>query len=210
MSLTEAILLFLAGFLSGAVNAVAGGGTFITFGGLTLAGAPAIVANATSSVTQIPGYITSTLAYWSDIRTMWRGALLLCVISAVGALAGALILLALDNPSFRALVPWLLIGSTALFAAGPWLKPKPRTGGERAAGTLAKSSVRTTRSRGRMGSTHSASSRSPSPADFPPGCTARATWAAAAGARAASPPPPCAWPAGPSGGRSVQRPSRSQ
>lgn len=123
MSFFDAILLFLAGFLSGAANAVAGGGTFITFGAMTLVGLPPIVANATSSVTQLPGYITSTLAYWTDIRHFWRGALLLCLISALGALAGSLILLALSNPSFRALVPWLLIAATALFAAGPWLKP---------------------------------------------------------------------------------------
>ena len=137
MSLLLAALLFLAGFLSGAVNAVAGGGTFITFGALSLAGVPPIGANATSSVSQFPGYITSTLAYWKDIRTFWRGAVVLSIISAVGALAGALILLALDNPSFRALVPWLLIGATALFAAGPWLKPKPKPGQEAAVGSVA-------------------------------------------------------------------------
>lgn len=136
MSIFDAILLFLAGFLSGAANAVAGGGTFITFGAMTLVGLPPIVANATSSVTQFPGYITSTLAYWDDIRHFWRGALLLCMTSAVGALAGALILLALDNPSFRVLVPWLLLGATALFAAGPWLKPLPRPGHEAAVGSL--------------------------------------------------------------------------
>lgn len=136
MSLLIAVLLFLAGFLSGAVNAVAGGGTFITFGALSIAGIPPIMANATSSVSQFPGYITSTLAYWSDIRMFWRGALLLAIISAVGALAGALILLALDNPSFRAMVPWLLIAATALFAAGPWLKPKPKPGREAAVGSL--------------------------------------------------------------------------
>ena len=55
MSLAIAAILFLAGFLSGAVNAVAGGGTFITFGALSLAGIPPISANATSSVTQFPG-----------------------------------------------------------------------------------------------------------------------------------------------------------
>ena len=136
MSLFDAVLLFLAGFLSGIVNAVAGGGTFLTFGAMSLVGMPPIVANATSSVTQFPGYITSTLAYWSDIRHFWRGALLLCAISAVGALVGSLILLALDNPSFRAMVPWLLIAATALFAAGPWLKPKPRPGGEAKVGSL--------------------------------------------------------------------------
>ncbi|MER9304119.1 sulfite exporter TauE/SafE family protein [Mesorhizobium sp. M0293] len=136
MSVFDAILLFLAGFLSGAANAVAGGGTFITFGAMTLVGLPPIVANATSSVTQFPGYITSTLAYSADIRHFWRGALLLCLISAAGALAGALILLALDNPSFRALVPWLLLGATALFAAGPWLKPAPKPEHEAAVGSL--------------------------------------------------------------------------
>jgi uncharacterized protein len=130
MSVLDAALLFLAGFVSGAVNAVAGGGTFITFGALSLAGIAPISANATSSITQFPGYITSTLAYLDDIKLIWRGALALAAASAVGALAGALILLALDNPSFRALVPWLLIAATALFAAGPWLKPKPTSGAE--------------------------------------------------------------------------------
>ncbi|TIO39407.1 MAG: sulfite exporter TauE/SafE family protein, partial [Mesorhizobium sp.] len=119
MTFFDAVLLFLAGFVSGAVNAVAGGGTFVTFGAMTLVGLPPIVANATSSVTQFPGYITSTLAYLNDIRHFWRQALVLCVISGFGALAGSLILLALSNTSFRALVPWLLIAATALFAAGP-------------------------------------------------------------------------------------------
>lgn len=135
MTLFDATLLFIAGFLSGCINAVAGGGTFITFGALSLAGMAPIVANATSSVTQFPGYITSTLAYWSDIKQFWRGALLLCVISIVGALAGSLVLLSLDNPSFKAIVPWLLIAATALFAAGPWLKPKRRPGQEAAIGS---------------------------------------------------------------------------
>ena len=138
MSILDAVLLFLAGFVSGAINAVAGGGTFITFGALSLVGIAPISANATSSITQFPGYITSTLAYLDDIKMIWRGALALALASAVGALAGALILLALDNPSFRALVPWLLIAATALFAAGPWLKPKPRPGAETAKpGTVA-------------------------------------------------------------------------
>lgn len=137
MSLVNALILFLAGYLSGIVNAMAGGGTFITFGAMSLLGTPPILANATSSVTQFPGYITSTLAYWSDIRKFWRGALLLCVISAAGAFAGSLILLALDNVSFNALVPWLLLSATALFAAGLWLKPRPREGARDQVGSLA-------------------------------------------------------------------------
>lgn len=136
MSLFDAILLFAAGFASSAINAVAGGGTFITFGAMSLVGVPPIAANATSSVTQFPGYVTSTLAYWSDIKTFWRSALLLCAISIVGALAGSMILLALDNPQFRSMVPWLLIAATALFAAGPWLTPARRDSDRTHVGTL--------------------------------------------------------------------------
>ena len=124
VSLIAIGILFLAGFLSGVVNAIAGGGTFLTFGAMTMLGVPPISANATSSIAQFPGYITSTWAYLSDIRLMWRGALALAVISALGALIGALTLLSLDNVAFGALVPWLLLAATALFAAGPWLRPK--------------------------------------------------------------------------------------
>ncbi|KQT82215.1 sulfite exporter TauE/SafE family protein [Aurantimonas sp. Leaf443] len=126
MPLIEIALLFLAGFASGAINAVAGGGTFVSFGALVLLGVPPISANATSSVAQLPGYFTSTLPYLKDIRTMWRGLLVLAAISVVGSLLGALLLLWLDNEQFSAAVPWLLLGATGLFAAGPWLKPKPR------------------------------------------------------------------------------------
>jgi len=136
LSIFDAVLLFVAAYLAGIVNAIAGGGTFLTFGALSITGIPPIVANATSSITQFPGYITSTLAYWSDIKTFWREGLLLSVMSALGAFAGAMILLALDNPSFRSMVPWLLVAATALFAAGPWLKPKPKPGAEPSGGTL--------------------------------------------------------------------------
>lgn len=123
LTLFSAGTLFLAGFLSGVVNAIAGGGTFLTFGALTMTGLPPISANATSSIAQFPGYITSTYAYLGDIRRMWRGALAFAVISAIGALIGSLVLLSLDNVAFGALVPWLLLAATALFAAGPWLRP---------------------------------------------------------------------------------------
>jgi uncharacterized membrane protein YfcA len=127
MLFADILLLALSGFLAGTVNAIAGGGTFLTFGALTLVGIPPISANATSSITQFPGYVTSTLAYWNDIKQMWRSAVLLGVASAIGSGVGALILLALSNPSFRTMVPWLLLAATALFAVGPWLKPKGTT-----------------------------------------------------------------------------------
>ncbi|WP_430250870.1 sulfite exporter TauE/SafE family protein [Neorhizobium sp. DAR64860/K0K1] len=124
MSITMVVLLAAAGFFSGAANAIAGGGTFLVFGALTLAGVPPIAANATSSIVQFPGYVTSTLAYRREIARHWRSALALATVSVIGSILGALILLALDNDAFRQVVPWLLGAATAVFAAGPWLKPK--------------------------------------------------------------------------------------
>lgn len=124
MSLFDIIFLFLAGFLSSVVNAIAGGGTFLTFGAMTLTGIPPIIANATSSVTQFPGYVTSALSYRNEIRKDWKQALIIGGLSLVGGLIGALILLSMTSPAFRQIVPWLLLGATVLFAAGPWLKPK--------------------------------------------------------------------------------------
>ncbi|MDF1607545.1 sulfite exporter TauE/SafE family protein [Hoeflea sp. YIM 152468] len=124
MSIFDVLLLFFAGFLSSVVNAIAGGGTFLTFGAMTLTGVPPIMANATSSVTQLPGYITSALAYRTEIREAGREVWLLAGLSLVGSLLGALILVSLSNPSFRSLVPWLLLAATLIFAAGPYLRPK--------------------------------------------------------------------------------------
>lgn len=126
MTLLTIALLFVAGFLSGSINAVAGGGTFISFGAFTLIGMPPIVANASSSIAQLPGYFTSTLPYLKDIKKLWRGLIVLAIASVLGSLIGAIILLWLDNDRFRVMVPWLLLAATALFAAGPWLKPKPK------------------------------------------------------------------------------------
>ncbi|SIQ88210.1 hypothetical protein SAMN05880582_104167 [Rhizobium sp. RU20A] len=124
MSILTILLLAAAGFLSGVVNAIAGGGTFLTFGAMTLTGMPPISANATSSVTQFPGYVTSALAYRKEILARPREAIILGIISVIGSLGGALILLSLSNPSFRSLVPWLLLAATVIFWAGPYLRPK--------------------------------------------------------------------------------------
>lgn len=132
MTASMIALMFAAAFFSGAVNAIAGGGTFLTFGVLTLAGVPPIPANATSSIVQFPGYITSTLAYVRDLKAIWKSAIALGIVSIIGSLGGSLFLIWLDNATFKAMVPWLLLAATAVFAAGPWLKPKA---GERHAAT---------------------------------------------------------------------------
>ena len=124
MTLSMIVLMFVAALLSGAVNAIAGGGTFLTFGVLTLAGLPPVMANATSSIVQFPGYITSTLAYFKDFGKLWKEALILGLVSIVGSTFGSLYLVWLSNAAFKAMVPWLLLAATAVFAAGPWLKPR--------------------------------------------------------------------------------------
>jgi uncharacterized membrane protein YfcA len=119
MTIADLALLAGAGLLAGIVNAVAGGGTFFTFSALIATGIPPITANATSAVAVVPGSAASTLAYLREIRTHARRFALLCVVSAVGGAAGAVLLLRLENATFRPLVPYLLLAATILFALGP-------------------------------------------------------------------------------------------
>jgi uncharacterized membrane protein YfcA len=121
MSLTDILILTAAGFLSGTLNAVAGGGTFFSFGALVAVGLPPITANATSAVAMVPGYVASALAYRKELGSVWRAAMLLGAASALGSLIGAAALIALDNETFAEFVPWLLLAATAVFALGPWI-----------------------------------------------------------------------------------------
>ena len=82
-----------AGFLAGAVNAVAGGGSLISFPALLAVGYPSVTANVTNSVAILPGYLGGSLAYRRELRGQRRRALALAVTSAVGAVAGAILLL---------------------------------------------------------------------------------------------------------------------
>jgi uncharacterized membrane protein YfcA len=119
MSPLDLLLLALAGGLAGALNAVAGGGTFFTFAALLAAGLPPITANATSAVALAIGSAASAAAYRRELAALWRGALWLALASGTGALVGALALVALDNVTFRAMIPWLLLFATVVFAFGP-------------------------------------------------------------------------------------------
>lgn len=119
MSATDILILALAGLLSGTVNAVAGGGTFFSFGALLAVGLPPITANATSAVAMVPGYVASALAYRDEVGAVWRKAILLGVASALGSIIGAFTLIALDNQTFARFVPWLLLAATLVFALGP-------------------------------------------------------------------------------------------
>ncbi|HYZ22277.1 MAG TPA: sulfite exporter TauE/SafE family protein [Rhodopila sp.] len=121
--------LVLAGLLAGAMNAVAGGGSFVTFPTLVLVGLPPIAANATSTVALFPGTVASTWAYRSDIQGVagYRLALLLPI-----SLVGAVLLLITPGAAFDKVIPWLLLLATLTFAGGRrlslWLSRRLRIG----------------------------------------------------------------------------------
>ncbi len=118
----EAALLAGAAFAAGVLNAIAGGGSFLTFPALVFCGVPPISANATSALAVSPGYFGSTLGFRSELNAMprqrlWREGL----IASLGGVAGALLLLITPGKLFSGLVPWLLLFATLMFALGPWL-----------------------------------------------------------------------------------------
>lgn len=113
------VLLFAAGFVGGALNAVAGGGSFIALPALLYAGVPPVAANATTTLALWPGSISSAWAYRREIATAGpRSFLLLGVISLVGGLIGAQWLLRTSDTSFMRLLPWLMLVASVTFTFG--------------------------------------------------------------------------------------------
>ena len=110
----------LAAFGAGVLNAIAGGGSFLTFPALVFAGVPPLAANATSAAAVSPGYLGSTLGFKDELRAI-PGAVLQreVLVAAVGGLIGAGLLLVTPAKVFSGLVPWLLLLATVLFALGP-------------------------------------------------------------------------------------------
>ena len=115
MTLTLALALFAAAFAAGALNAVAGGGTLLTFPALVAAGLPPIVANATSSVSQWPGYVASSLAFRRELSGQRQFAGM-SVASLAGGLLGAYLVTVVSPRLFDVLIPWLILLATAMFA----------------------------------------------------------------------------------------------
>jgi uncharacterized membrane protein YfcA len=121
---TEALWLLTgsAAFAAGVLNAIAGGGSFLTFPALVFAGVPPLAANATSAIAVSPGYLGSTWGFRSELQALPRSLLQReVVVAATGGLLGAGLLLVTPAQVFAGLVPWLLLLATALFAAGPML-----------------------------------------------------------------------------------------
>jgi len=116
MSILEVILVGLAAVAGGAVNALAGGGTLITFPMLTAIGIPPVAANITNTVALCPGYLGGTFAQLRDLRGYERQAWLLAPTGVIGGIVGGILLLKTGEHAFRFMVPYLILFATGLMA----------------------------------------------------------------------------------------------
>jgi uncharacterized membrane protein YfcA len=113
------LILFGAGLLAGAMNAAAGGGSFVSIPAMVFVGMPSVAANASSTVALLPGTIASAWAWRRDFRP-FEGIPLrtMILISLAGGLVGAVLLLVTSQQAFDLLLPWLLLTGTIAFAFG--------------------------------------------------------------------------------------------
>lgn len=116
MSAWQIALVGFAAFCAGAMNSVAGGGTFFSFPALLAAGVPPVVANASNSVALWPASLSGAWAYRKELARYKRYLVPMGVVSFVGGIGGGLLLLATKDATFSRLIPWLLLFATALFA----------------------------------------------------------------------------------------------
>src|SRR5215212_7398437 len=112
----EYLLAGLAALAAGAVNALAGGGTLITFPILTFLGLPAVAANVTNTVALCPGYFGGTLAQWNDLRGQKDRLWLIVPASIAGGVLGGFLHLQTGERLFRELVPYLILLASTLLA----------------------------------------------------------------------------------------------
>lgn len=116
MSIFSYLLVGLAAIAGGAVNALAGGGTLITFPVLMALGLPAVPANITNTVALCPGYLGGTFAQFRDLRGHEPHLLWLAPAGILGGIAGGLLLLHTGETTFRTLVPYLILLAAGLLA----------------------------------------------------------------------------------------------
>lgn len=128
--MTLMLLLFAAGIWAGAQNALAGGGSFITLPALIAAGLDPKLANITSTIALFPGQMTTAWAGRSLVtgadRLSFRA---LAIISLLGGIAGAGLLIITPSKVFASMVPWLVLAATGLFAWSSF-GPKPKAASE--------------------------------------------------------------------------------
>jgi uncharacterized protein len=112
----EGVGLAAAAFAAGAINAVAGGGSLVSFPALVAAGYTAKVANVTNTVALWPGYLGGSIGYRKELQLQRRSVAVLAIPSILGALTGSAILLATPADAFSAVVPFLIVAACLLMA----------------------------------------------------------------------------------------------
>src|SRR4051794_15338557 len=117
----DVLVLAGAGFLAGSVNAVAGGGSLISFPAMLAVGYPALRSNVTNTVAIWPGYLGSTAAYRPELVGQRERVRALGITSVIGAIAGSVILLTTPDKVFRTVVPYLILLASALLAVQPYV-----------------------------------------------------------------------------------------
>ncbi len=118
MTLEFILIIFFAGLIGGALNAVAGGGSFIAFPALLFTGVPPIPANATNTIALWTAAAASGGAYRKRLDIPRRVLIPLLTVSLIGGIAGAILLLKTPAHTFMRVLPWLTLGATLLFAFG--------------------------------------------------------------------------------------------
>jgi hypothetical protein len=128
MTPIQGLLLFGAAMMAGMMNAVAGGGTLVTFPALIWSGRPEIIANATSTVALVPGTWASAYGYRAELLKAPRKFLYLLIPSVAGGLIGAILLRRTPAATFAALVPYLILFATVLFMLQEPVQRRLRSG----------------------------------------------------------------------------------
>ncbi len=132
----EVLFLFAAGLIAGAINSLAGGGSFIAFPALLLAGVPPVLANATNTFAAWPGYVSGAIGYWSQIKDNRHRLPPYIAAAIIGGFLGAELLLRVNDQQFSSVVPWLMGLAVFMFAFGgklsKWMSKHSASHGSRA------------------------------------------------------------------------------
>jgi uncharacterized protein len=118
MDLYHFILLFPISIIAGAVNSIAGGGTFFTFPVLILMGLPPLIANTTNKTGLAIASLAGVAGFWREIRAIRHLLMFFVPLGIIGSIIGSYVLLEIQLAHFNMLVPWLMLTATLLFALG--------------------------------------------------------------------------------------------
>ncbi|MEV0166500.1 hypothetical protein B0I32_102239 [Nonomuraea fuscirosea] len=122
MTATDLLFLVGAGLLAGVVNALAGGGTLVSFPALLALGLPGLTATVTNAVALWPGYVGGAVGYRKELRGQRSRTTSLSLTAVLGACVGSSLLLLTPGKLFESMVPWLVAFASLALLAQPWLR----------------------------------------------------------------------------------------